>query len=790
MLVVPLAVQAAVCRIIVASGSCLLLTTVCSPAFAQSDSSATPQAHEQLALNSQIEEPAEPAKKKIKHSARAESQRRAALLKRLRDMGDSAVAADAEVLGGQGVEELLRDVLDGLEVHEGKAVLEAAAERAEAKTEESSYFGASDHLVHPSLDIYQNPLKAFSDRPELFLDRVDPRDFDYPIVVNARVQNWMVYFLTRGRKWFVKWLARADRYGPLILPLLKDAGLPQDLLFQAMIESGFNPYATSSARAVGVWQFISSTGGEYGLERNWWIDERRDPVHATHSAIAFMKHLYKRFGSWELASAAYNAGGGKISRAIKMYGTNDYWELAASSRTYLKPETKNYVPKIIAAAILSKYADRYGLSKDIPEEHRLSLWDHDVVTVPEATDLALVARLVGSTVEEIQGINPALRRGYTPPGMSNYRLNVPRGKAKAFTKKFSKLPENERVTFLRYKVRRGDTLGRIASRHKIPVATIAKLNHVRDARKLRVGQRLLIPVRAEAMPSRKISHQVVRGETLSSIAARYGTSVSSLKKRNKLKSDKVKVGQKLAVLTKGGSQPVVTSAEKSASAKSSSGRATSRPATYTVQAGDSLSRIASRFGISLTELKDLNSLGRSGTIYPGDKLTLRRVIDPPDVHTYLVSAGDTLSGIASAYGMKTSDLLKRNGLNTDRIKVGQKLKVVANGRGGSPVVVEVKKGDSLYGIASNHKVSVEAIRSWNKLSGTKIKIGQKLTLYPGQNHSSRSQKERAIAYQVQSGDTLWGISRKYGVSIKDLKSWNGIRHDKVRPGQRLRVILR
>ena len=790
MLIVPPAVQAAVCRIIAVSGCFLLLSAVLSPVRAQSESSVRSDSSERFALNSQVAKPKASVTMTGKRSARAEAQKRAELLKRLRNLGDTAVATDIDVLGGQDVEELLRDVLDGLEVHEGKAVLEAAAERAEAKTEERSYFGASDHLVHPSLDIYQNPLKAFSDRPELFLDKVDPRDFDYPIVLNARVQNWMVYFLTRGRKWFVKWLARADRYGPLILPMLKEAGLPQDLLFQAMIESGFNPYATSSAQAVGVWQFISSTGGEYGLQRNWWIDERRDPVHATHSAIAFMKHLYGRFGSWELASAAYNAGGGKISRAIKMYGTKDYWELAASSRTYLKPETKNYVPKIIAAAILSKYADRYGLSKDIPEEHRLSPWDHDVVTVPEATDLAVVSRLVGATVEEIQGINPALRRGYTPPGMSNYRLNVPRGKAKVFTRKFSKLPEKERVTFLRYKVRRGDTLGRIASRHKIPVATIAKLNHVRDARKLRVGQRLLIPVRAEAMPSRNISHQVVRGETLSSIAGRYGTSVSSLKKLNKLKSDKVKVGQKLAVVTKGSSQELGASAEKSAPTTQRPGRAKSRPSSYTVQAGDSLSRIASRFGMSLTELQDLNSLGRSGAIYPGDKLTLRRVSDPPDVHTYLVSAGDTLSGIASAYGMKTSDLLKRNGLNTDRIKVGQKLKVVANGRGGSPVVVEVKKGDSLYGIASKYKVSVEAIRSWNKLSGTKIKIGQKLTLYPGQNYTSRSQKERAIAYQVQSGDTLWGISRKYGVSIKDLKSWNGIRHDKVRPGQRLRVILR
>jgi len=767
----------------------LLLSAIVCPAWAQGEEPANGDAGERLALAAE-QQSGERTVPKIGPAARAEAHRRAELLEKLRKLGDEPSPPAEQAQVGQEIEELLRDVLDGLEVHEGQAVLEAAAERAQVESEEGSYFGASDHLVHPSLDLYQDPLKAYSDRPDLHLDKVDPRDFDYPVVVNARVQNWMVYFLTRGRKWFVKWLARAERYRPLIVPMLKEAGVPQDLLFQAMIESGFNPYATSSARAVGVWQFISSTGREYGLERNWWIDERRDPVHATRSAIAFMKHLYGRFGSWELASAGYNAGGGKVSRAIKMYGSNDFWELAASSRTYLKPETKNYVPKIIAAAILSKYAERYGLTDEIPQEHRLGLWDHDVVTVPEATDLAVVARLVSSTVDEIQAMNPALRRGYTPPGMNNYRLNIPRGKSKVFARKFSKLPESERLTFLRYKVRRGDTLGRIASRHKVPVATISKLNHVRDARKLRVGQRLLIPVRAEAMPSRKMTHNVARGETLSSISERYGTSVASLKKLNKLTGDKLRVGQKLAVVTKGKSKVTATRSSKPVAEGVSTSRSKSRPTSYTVQAGDSLSRIASRFGMSLTEVQKLNNLGRSGTIYPGDKLVLRRVTDPPDVQVYTVRSGDTVSGIASRYGMKSSELLKRNGLSSDRIKVGQSLKVVANGVGGSPVVVRVKKGDSLYGIASEHKVSVDAIRSWNSLSGTTIKIGQKLTLYPGQSHVNRSQTERAIAYQVQSGDTLWGISRKYGVSIKDLKNWNGIRHDKVRPGQRLRVILR
>jgi len=739
--------------------------------------------------------------------SRAEAAQRAALLERLRSSGDDALPGSVEPeIAARAIEALLREVLDGLAAHEaGEGLqprteeLEATVQRTEAPRAEVVYFGASDHLLNFSLDIYRDPLKSLTGRPDLHLDQVDPRDFDYPIVLNARVQNWMVYFLTRGRRWFVKWLARAERYGPLIIPELEKAGLPKNLLYQAMIESGFNPYATSSARAVGVWQFIQTTGREYGLEQNWWIDERRDPVLATASAIAFMSHLYRRFGRWEVASAAYNAGGGKLRRAVQMYETEDFWEMSASGRTYLAAETRNYVPKIIASAILATYAERYGLAAEIPDEHRLSPWQYDIVPVPESTDLAVVARLVGTSTEEIQAMNPALKRGYTPPGTNNYPLNLPVGKGELFAEKFAKLPAQDRVTFVRHKIRRGDTLNGISATYKVPVKTIKKMNRIRNARSLRVGKRLLLPVRSTQMPSRKLVHVVARGETLSRIAAGYGTTVAALKKGNKLSGTKLSIGQKLKVTTRGMETAAVLastekrSSSKSRSAKSSSSKrkseSKSRPSSYTVRRGDSLSEISKRFGVSVADLKSVNKLKGRATIYPGDKLRLTKKRKAPKTVSYTVRSGDTLSGIASSYGMKTSDVMKRNGLKNDRIKVGQELKLLASGRGGSAIVVKVEKGDSLYGIASRHKVSVDSIRSWNGLSSNTIRVGQQLKVYPGRSKSDRK-KERAIAYQVQSGDTLWGISRKYGVSIKDLKSWNGMRHDKVRPGQRLRVILR
>ncbi len=698
------------------------------------------------------------------------------------------------------IDALLQDILSGMQGHEGELVRAAQEEMEAATAAAQAYFGADDHLMHPSTDIYADPVAAMAGRPNLHLDLIDPADFDYPIVLNSRVQGWMVYLLTRGRRWYVKWLARAERYRPLIVPKLREAGLPEDLLYQAMIESGFNPYAESHASAVGVWQFIKSTGRAYGLQRTWWVDERRDPVMATQAAIDFMTDLHDQFGSWELSSAAYNAGGGKISRAIRMYGTEDYWELSASSRDYLKPETKNYVPKIMAAAILAKYADRYGLTEEIKDEHRLTPWDFDVVSVPEATDLRIIAEIVDVELEELQGMNPALRREYTPPGVANYPLNIPLGATEHFTAEFAKIPESQRVTFVRHRVKRGDTLGRIGKKYGVPVSTIMRMNGIRDARKLRVGAWLTLPVRSDNLGSRQITHVVARGETLSGIAGKYSMKLPELRKLNELDTDVLQPGQKLKVVTPGGSgaptgdlaQAAAPSRSTSSSRSSSSSASPRGPGQtwHKVRSGDSLYKIARKHGTTVAELSRLNGFGRSHVIHPGDRIRLRP--DPPadPTTTYTVKSGDTISGIASKYGMTGKELMRINSLKDDRIKVGQKLKVVVSGRGGSPVIHKVASGDTLSEIAEKYSVSVDAVQRWNGLRGTSIRVGQELKVYPGQSGASGASAERTIDYQVQSGDTLGRISRKYGVTVDELMAWNDLSNHTIRPGQKLRVVLR
>ncbi len=699
------------------------------------------------------------------------------------------------------IDALLREVLAGLEAHEGEHIRRATEELQAEAAAEVDYFGAADHLMHPSTDLYSNPRAAYLDRPDLMLDQIDPRDFDYPIVLNNRVQNWMVYFLTRGRSWFVKWIARKERYEPLIVPELEAAGLPRTLVYQAMIESGFNPYATSHASAVGVWQFIESTGTSYGLQRDWWVDERRDPVMATHAAIAFLSDLHKRFGDWRLASAAYNAGGGKISRAMKMYGTDDFWEMSSDSYPYLKPETKNYVPKIIAAAILGTYADRYGLTAEIQEEHRLSPWDFDVVPVPEATDLQVVSELTGVSTDDLEAMNPALRRGYTPPGVENYPLNLPRGEGERFARAFAKIPASERTTFVRYTIRKGDTLGGIAGKYDVPVAMVQRMNGINDPRRIRVGHSLLIPVRSTELGSRTVTHIVARGESLSAIASRYGTSEEAIRDKNKLTSDTLAVGQKLSVATGGaaGDGAQASAPEPSSKASKSKSTAEAAPAAkaerapvqstatatwHTVEGGDSFYAIARANGLSVADLLALNDLDSKSVIHPGDRLRLRE--DPPEAKTasYAVSKGDTLSGIAARHGMSTSELKALNGLSSDNIRVGQRLEVRG---GGTEVTHEVASGDTLFGIAQRYSVTVESIQRTNAMAGTTIQPGQVLKI-PGDGQGVVGAK--TIAHQVRSGDTLSGISAKYGVSVADLKTWNRLRGDSIRPGQKLEVRLR
>lgn len=706
---------------------------------------------------------------------------------------DGPSVAEATPLTEEELNGLLQEILAGLEAHHDAEVAAGREELAFERQREEQFFGASDHHRAPSTNYYEDPLKVLAERPALHLDQVDPRDFDIPIVINERVENWMVYFLTRGRSSITKWLARQGRYAPLIQSELEKAGLPKDLLYQSMIESGFNPYATSRAAAVGVWQFMPRTGRYYGLKVDYWIDERRDPVLATDAAIRYLTYLYKMFGSWELATAAYNAGEGKIGKAIRMYGTNDFWELSSSERNYLKPETKHYVPKMMAAAILCKYPDRYGLTAEIPDEHRLPDWDYDTVQVEEATDLAAVAKVLEIDDEELAFMNPHLKRGFTPPGFENYELNVPRGEAETFAAKWEKVPKDERITFVRHKVQRGQTLGAIAGKYGVPTSAIASLNGISDPRKLRIGQTLTIPVKAANLSDRTVTHVVSRGDTLGAIASRYGVSVSALKEQNGLRSDVISVGQRLTVKSEAASTAVASS--KPASSSSSASSAAPRAASvHTVRSGDTVSGIAAKYGTTWVALRKANGLS-SDTIKVGQKLTIpgsggsssASTASAPQraTTTYTVASGDVLGTIAERHGMSVKELQTLNNIKGTNIRLGQTLTVYGTAKPTTRTVTHVvASGEVLGTIASRYGVKVSDLQSWNSLRGTTIRVGQKLTV---KTSGAVASAPSTTTHKVASGESLWSIAKQHNVSVSDLRSWNSLTSNTLKPGQKLTI---
>ena len=251
-------------------------------------------------------------------------------------------------------------------------------------------------------------------------------EFDIPIVINAKVEQFIQYFQTVMRSKFSSWLARSEKYIPFMRNTLKEKGLPEDLVYMALIESGFNPYAYSRSKASGPWQFIYLTGKRYGLKVDWWVDERRDPEKSTVAAAKYLKDLYDMFECWYLAAAGYNAGENKIVNAMRRYRTEDFWEL--SKYQYLKQETKDYVPQMIAAALISKDPEKYGFV-GIEYEEPLR---YEKVKVPEVTDLLTIARACETSVEEIKDLNPELLKGCTPSKDPDYEVKIPFGRMETF----------------------------------------------------------------------------------------------------------------------------------------------------------------------------------------------------------------------------------------------------------------------------------------------------------------------------------------------------------------------
>lgn len=301
------------------------------------------------------------------------------------------------------------------------------------------------------------------------------------------VERNITLFTERLKERFSIWLERSARYIDIMKDILKEKQLPEELVFLPIVESGFNPNAYSRARAVGPWQFIEGTAKRYGLVVDWWRDERKDPVKSTKAAADYLKDLYGMFGSWNFALAAYNAGEGRIMRALRKTDAEDYWSLLHTKQ--IKNETKEYVARYIAATMIATNPEDFGFYNLVYHEPM----EYDEVTLYSPVDIEVIAKCAETTVQEIKELNPELRRWSTPPNVLYYTVRIPSGSREFLFENLSKVPSEERFSFDTYKVKKGDNLKKIAKKLNVPVSTIVALNSMGGIEKLDPGEEIIVP---------------------------------------------------------------------------------------------------------------------------------------------------------------------------------------------------------------------------------------------------------------------------------------------------------
>ncbi len=424
-----------------------------------------------------------------------------------------------------------------------------------------------------------------------------------PLVENEHVMNQIKIFQTAEREFFEQSYKRSGLYRQMILEELRKAGLPEELSWVPLIESGFQVKAYSRARALGLWQFISSTGYRYGLKRDRWIDERMDPIKSTKAALKYLNDLHSHFGDWTTALASYNCGEYKVKKVINTQRFNyldNFWDLYLM----LPRETASFVPRFIATLLIVKDPEKYGFNLPTPDAPL------EFVNLPLNSPIRLsdLSKAMGLKEDVLSSLNPELRHGATPD--YEYVLRVPLGFAEKAMIALNTLPTwiPPEATYRTHRVRRGESLSVIAHRYRTSVSAIARLNGLRRVNLIRSGQRLKVPVRGRSYASspppklvkegEKLIYIVRRGDSLYKIAHAFSTTVGKIKNDNDLESDVLDVGQKIVIQS---SIP--------------------RGATiYTVKRGDSPSRIANKFGMNLSILLSLNSLTYRSKIYPGQEL--------------------------------------------------------------------------------------------------------------------------------------------------------------------------
>jgi membrane-bound lytic murein transglycosylase D len=558
-----------------------------------------------------------------------------------------------------------------------------------------------------------------------------------PLVMNALVERHIEFFTGRGRVHMERWIRNSGRYFPLLRKILQEERVPEELVHLCMIESGVNPNARSWARAVGMWQFVKGTGRLYGLRTSYFLDERRDFEKATHAAARHMRDLYEEFGDWYLVLSAYNSGAGRIYSGIRRTGSTDFWDM----RRRLPRETRNYVPQFIAATLIAMNPGKYGF--DTVEPYPPLMFD--TVRVADGIDLDILANCADADVSVLRELNPQLVQWCTPPGVKQFVLRIPEGRAQMFQANYAKIPESAKRDWIVHTVRRGETLGGIATRYGITVEVLRETNRLAASRRLSVGKQVVIPV--------------PRGSDRFASLVAASAKMESVRDGSRRSVDKTRVARVLARSTRH------TSDQPKGSTR----------ILYSVKKGDTIGHIAEWFDCRAADIRNWNDIAYGSHIRVGQ--TLELFVQEKNAASYKRIDDMTFA--------QKEALTKKANIPAQR----------ASSESADGYVV--KSGETLEIIARDHGVTIAQLKRWNNLRTSRINSGQRLVIHKSAEHvtlvtpnnpAAASRKKgdpKTVVYVVKKGDTLWDIAKAFAVTPSDLKEWNDLARNKIVAGQEL-----